>query len=140
MKEKSIILSGDQLTLEDVVSIARYYRKVQLTDNKNVKSRMNTSIDVISNAVDQRLPLYGVTTQFGGLATQTIEKYMYEELQSNLIAVFHMDTGPSLPLEVVRAAMVLRVNSHLIGASGIRRIWNEYMIIFLMNNVTPLVP
>ncbi|UJR12980.1 hypothetical protein I4U23_000006 [Adineta vaga] len=51
-----------------------------------------------------------------------------------------MGAGPTLPLETIRAAMVLRANAHLIGASAIRRIWDERLILFLTKNVTPLVP
>jgi phenylalanine ammonia-lyase len=140
MKTKPIILSGDRLTLEEVVSIARYHTKVQLTDDENVKCRMNISCEVIDEIVKKNLGLYGVTTPFGGLATSTVSGDYIDQLQSNIVVSHNMGAGSSLPLETVRAAMVLRANTHLIGASGIRRTWDERLILFLMNNVTPLVP
>ncbi len=131
MEKKLIILAGDRLTLEDVVSIARHYTQVQLTDDEKGKSRMDTSIDVIYDIVKNNLPLYGVTTSFGGLAKTGVSDDFIEELQSNLIVALNMGAGSILPLETVRAALLLRANTHLIGASTIRRIWDERLILFL---------
>ena len=46
----------------------------------------------------------------------------------------------SLPLADVRAAMLLRANSHIAGASGIRLELIKRMLIFLNAGVTPHVP
>jgi phenylalanine ammonia-lyase len=140
MDKKSIVLCGNQLTLEDIVSVARYRHNVCLTTDENVKYKMDTSVDVIADIVKKNIPLYGVTTLFGGLAMNTISGDLTEELQHNLVLAHHTGAGSTLPLETVRAAMVLRANTHLIGSSGIRRIWAERLILFLTNNVVPLVP
>lgn len=140
MTKKTIVLYGDRLTLEDVVSIARYHTAVQLTDSEDIRNRMNMSIDVINDIVKKNLALYGVTSSFGGLADTNISGQYSGELQSNLVVSLNMGAGPNLPLETIRAAMVLRANTHLIGASAIRQVWDERFILFLTKNVTPLVP
>ena len=140
MEKEPVILSGDQLTLKDVVSVARHHHTVRLSDDENIKFRMDTSVDIIGDVVKKNIPVYGVTTLFGGLANNTISGNFSEELQSNLVVAHNVGAGPFLPLETVRAAMILRANTHLIGASGIRRMWDERLIIFLTSNITPLVP
>jgi phenylalanine ammonia-lyase len=140
MDKKLVVLSGDQLTLADIISVARCHNNICLTTDENVKHRMDTSVDVIADVVKRNIPLYGVTTLFGGLAMNTVSSNLSEELQRNLVVAHHMGAGSTLPLETVRAAMVLRANTHLIGSSGIRRIWDERLILFLTNNVTPFVP
>jgi histidine ammonia-lyase len=49
-------------------------------------------------------------------------------------------TGPELPLEVVRAAMLIRANTLAIGFSGVRPRLVETLLGMLNLGVTPLVP
>ena len=60
-------------------------------------------------------------------------------LQNNLIWYHKVGSGKKLPLADVRAAMLLRANSHLHGASGIRLELIERLITFLNAGVTPHV-
>jgi phenylalanine ammonia-lyase len=60
-------------------------------------------------------------------------------LQNNLIWFLKAGAGPKLPTACVRAAMLLRINSHLQGASGIRLELIKRMIAFLNAEVTPHV-
>jgi phenylalanine ammonia-lyase len=61
------------------------------------------------------------------------------ELQNNLIWYHKAGTGKKLPLADVRAAMLLRVNSHIYGASGIRLEILKRIVTFLNAGVTPHV-
>ncbi|CAF0807194.1 unnamed protein product [Adineta steineri] len=138
--EPVIVIRGQGLTLEHAVQVSRRYRQVKLTDDTNVCTRMDQSVDVLEEVVKAALPLYGVTTLFGGLATEVVSNDVATELQNNLVRVHTAGAGPIMPLESIRAAMLLRANTHLIGASGIRRQWDEKLIRFLNEEVTPLVP
>lgn len=137
---ESLVISGTNLTLEDLVQVARYRRPVKLSDEQSIKKRMEESINIIDDVVKASLPLYGVTSLFGGLANRVISKQSAEELQNNLVRAHKTGSGITMPLESIRAAMLLRANTHLIGASGIRRLWDERLIQFLCEGVTPLIP
>ncbi|CAF3616674.1 unnamed protein product [Rotaria sordida] len=101
---------------------------------------MAQSVNIIDNVVKASLPLYGVTTLFGGLANRVVSSEFAVELQNNLVRAHKAGAGSIMPLESIRGAMLLRANAHLIGASGIRRQWDERLVLFLRKDVTPLVP
>ncbi|MFB2921274.1 HAL/PAL/TAL family ammonia-lyase [Aerosakkonema funiforme] len=132
---------GDRLlTIEEVVKVARSAAQVKLTTNSHILKRIKAACDYISQAVDSGKPIYGVTTKFGGMANTEIAPDDASELQNNLVWYHKAGAGKKLPIPEVRAAMLLRMNSHLQGASGIRLKLIERMKTFLNNNVTPHVP
>lgn len=137
---KALVISGANLTLEDLVQVARYLRPVRLSDEPSIKKRMEDSINIIDDVVKASLPLYGVTSLFGGLANRMVSMQSAQELQNNLVRAHKTGAGATMPLESIRGAMLLRANTHLIGASGIRRLWDDRLIQFLSEGVTPLIP
>jgi phenylalanine ammonia-lyase len=60
------------------------------------------------------------------------------ELQENLIWFMKLESGKRLPNADVRAAMVIRADTHLMGFSGLRLELVRCMETFLNTNVTPL--
>ncbi len=140
-KKNTETVIGDRLlTIEQLVKVARGEAKVQLTENSHILKRIKAACDYIGQAVELGKPIYGVTTKFGGMANKAIAPEDAAELQNNLVRYHKAGAGKSLPIPDVRAAMLLRMNSHLQGASGIRWKLIERMKIFLNNNVTPHVP
>ncbi|MBD3562955.1 aromatic amino acid lyase, partial [Planktothrix sp. FACHB-1355] len=75
-----------------------------------------------------------------GMANTEIAPDDASELQNNLVWYHKAGAGKKLPIPEVRAAMLLRMNFHLQGASGIRWKLIDRMKTFLNNNVTPHVP
>ncbi len=139
-KANTTVVVGDHnLTIDDVASVARYGAKVRLTDNEEVLQRVQASCDYIANAVATCQPIYGVTSGFGGMANVVISREYADQLQNNLIWYHKVGAGQRLPLDDVRAAMLLRANSHLDGASGIRFELIQRMETFLNAGVTPHV-
>jgi phenylalanine ammonia-lyase len=82
--------------------------------------------------------IYGVTTGFGGMANVLIAGEDAADLQNNLLFL-KAGAGRRLPKADVRAAMLLRANSHLRGASGVRLDLIRRIEIFLNAGVTPHV-
>nr|ACD54680.1 histidine ammonia-lyase-like protein [Adineta vaga] len=139
-KSESIVINGKNLTLEKLVLIARHHHNVELSNDADVCGHMEQSVAIIHDIVSASQPLYGVTSLFGGLANRLVCGKFAEELQNNLVCAHKTGSGSIMPLESIRAAMVLRANAHLIGASGIRRMWDERLIRFVCEGVTPLIP
>ncbi|MCC5633261.1 aromatic amino acid ammonia-lyase [Nostoc sphaeroides CHAB 2801] len=136
---KTITVGNHDLTIDEVVSVARYGVPICITDNHDMLQGVQASCDYIHNAVETGAPIYGVTSGFGGMANVVISKESAALLQNNLMWYHKVGAGKRLPLADVRAAMLLRLNSHLYGASGIRLEILRRMEIFLNAGVTPHV-
>ncbi len=137
--DSTIIVGDRSLTVDEVVSVARYGTRVSLTENTDVIKGVQASCDYINNAVETGQPIYGVTSGFGGMAHVVVSREQAAELQTNLIWFLKSGAGGRLPLADVRAAMLLRANSHLYGASGIRLELIRRLETFLNAGVTPHV-
>jgi phenylalanine ammonia-lyase len=135
----NVIVGNQKLTISDVASVARNGTLVSLTDNAEVLQGIQASCDYINNAVESGEPIYGVTSGFGGMANVAISREQASELQTNLVWFLKTGAGNKLPLADVRAAMLLRANSHMYGASGIRLELIKRMETFLNAGVTPYV-
>lgn len=137
--DAAVIVGDRNLTVEEVISVARYGAQVRLTDNLEKLANIQASCDFIHDAVESGAPIYGVTTGFGGMANVVISPESAALLQNNLMWYHKVGAGKKLPLADVRAAMLLRANSHITGASGIRLELIQRMITFLNAGVTPHV-
>ena len=104
--DKTIIVGDQNLTIDEVVSVARHNSLVRLTENQQVLQGVQASRDYISNAVESGQPIYGVTTGFGGMANVVISPESAALLQNNLIWFLKVGAGKKLPLADVRAAML----------------------------------
>lgn len=136
---KTVNVGDRNLNINDVVDVARHGAKVQLTNHPETLQGVQASCDYIKNAVESGQPIYGVTSGFGGMANVVIPPESAALLQNNLVWYHKTGAGQKLPLADVRAAMLLRANSHLHGASGIRLELIQRMETFLNAGVTPHV-
>jgi len=136
---ETVVVRGKDLSIDEVMRVARDGAKVQITNDKNILARVEASCDYITEAIEASKPIYGVTSGFGGMAHVVISPEEAAELQNNAIWFMNTGAGKRLPRADVRAAMLLRANSHLQGASGIRLEIIKRIEIFLNANVTPHV-
>lgn len=138
MLMKPIIITGNDLTIADIVAVAR--QKVAVELSEDAKKRIGDSSAVVERLVDKDAVVYGVTTGFGDLANVTIPKTKIEALQTNLLSSHSAGVGNALPEDVVRATILSRVNTFAKGLSGIRLSTVEALIGMLNNGVFPVVP
>ena len=134
-----VVINGTGLTINDAVAVARYAARVKITEDRSVLERVRDSHDYIVKAAREGKPIYGVTTGFGGMAHTLISPEEASELQENLIWFLKSEAGQPIPRSDVRAAMLIRANSHLFGFSGLRLELIERMVTFLNANVTPIL-
>lgn len=134
-----LALSGEGLTIAELVQVARQGRPVAISQAAEVQERVARSAEFIRRAVAENQPIYGVTSGFGAMAWKTISREQAEELQNNIPWFHKVGTGNRIPGSDVRGAMLLRMNSHLRGASGIRMSMIERMATFLNRGATPHV-
>lgn len=133
-------LNGTNLTLEDVFAVARNGQKVN-TLSGPVKEAMDYSSQWIQDVINEgETIVYGVNTGFGPLASQQIPADQTRQLSQNLILTCLVGVGSPLPEDVVRAMMLIRVNSLAKGFSGVRPVVVQTLIEMLNAGVTPFVP
>jgi len=133
-----ITLDGHSLSIADVVSVARGNAAVAL-DAKALKA-VAASRRAVEAAVTSGQTMYGVNTGFGKLAHVRIPPDQARQLQLNLIRSHASGVGDPLPVDAVRAMMLLRANVLVRGTSGVRPVLPELLVDMLNRKIHPTVP
>ena len=131
-------LTGEPLTIPDVVAVARGRQEVALAPH--AIERIDRARALVERIVAEERVCYGVTTGFGALSKVHIPAERLGELQHNLVRSHAAAVGGPLPPDVVRAMMLLTAASLARGASGVRRAVVEALLALLNRGVVPLVP
>ena len=84
--------------------------------------------------------MYGINTGFGKLSNTTINESQATHLQVNLLRSHAVGVGKPLPEEIVRATILIRVNSLLVGCSGVRKEVIDALIDLLNHEIVPFIP
>jgi len=134
----AVVISGEGLSIADIRAVA-LGEKVEITGDKAVLDRVQRSRDVITNNIAKGEQVYGVTTLFGAMADQYVGVDKLIDVQRVALWQHKSTTGPRLPVADVRAAMLLRANSLIKGASGIRLEIIERYVTFLNAGAHPHV-
>jgi histidine ammonia-lyase len=133
-----VVLDGQSLTLDDVVSVAVGGAKVELAPS--ARARMERAHDVVDAIVDANAVVYGVTTGFGKLSDVVIPRERLDELQVNLVRSHAAGVGPLLPEREARAMMLLRANVIAKGYSGARPVLVDLLTGMLNAGLYPPIP
>lgn len=133
-----VVLDGASLSLGDVVAVARRNAPVRVADE--AWSAVDRSRRVVDGLVSRGEVAYGITTGFGEFAHVTIDRQQVRQLQRNLVMSHAVGVGVPLEREVVRAMMLVRVNTLVKGLSGVRRVLVERLLGLLERDLVPVVP
>ena len=133
-----IKLDGISLTVEDVVRVAIHNEKVALSESG--KDNVLRSRNDLERLVSSGKTIYGINTGFGNLMDIRIHDEDLLKLQENLIRSHSSGVGEPLPIEEVRAMMLVRANSLVKGFSGVTLQLIESILAFLNTGITPVVP
>lgn len=131
-------LTGCDLALEDVVSVARGFAQVQIAPA--AAEKMQRARAFVEEKLRSGEVIYGLTTGFGKFSDTVISPEDTRRLQHNLIVSHSCGMGRPLPAEAVRAAMLLRCNALARGHSGIRLSTVQLLLELLNRRVHPIVP
>lgn len=133
-----LVLTGAPLTPNDVASVARSGRTVQL--DAALMERLQASRQVVERAASGKSAVYGVNTGFGSLSRVRISPEEVREVQLNLVRSHSAGVGDELPPDVVRAMMLALAGSLSRGCSGVRPALIEQLLALLNARITPCVP
>ena len=122
---------------DEVVEVARHGAVVDLT--LEARTAITRARGWVEDLAMSEVPVYGISTGFGALATRHIEPEHRAKLQRSLIRSHAAGAGPRVETEVVRALMLLRLSTIATGHTGVRLQTAEAYAAMLNAGLTPVV-
>ena len=139
MNHSPILLDGENLTIDQVIAIARDNRPVALA--ASARPRIEASRTWVDQLIARGTPtVYGINTGFGVFANVPIRADQSARLMRNLILSHSAGVGEPLAQEIIRATMAIRANTLAKGFSGVRPLIIETLIAMLNRGVHPIIP
>ncbi|WP_369283835.1 histidine ammonia-lyase [Oscillibacter sp. GMB15532] len=134
----SLILTGSNLTLEELYEVAYQGRGVEIAPE--AYDRLKKGRQLMQDLSRQGKPIYGLNRGVGWNKDQNIDEDFFET-QNRMILRSHSLGVPPYNTDVeVRAMMAIRLNNMLIGAScASDELANIYRD-FLNHGITPRIP
>jgi histidine ammonia-lyase len=130
------IVGGNPLNLNDFEAILFKGRKIEL-DSAGV-ARVRDSYEFLKHFSKNKV-IYGINTGFGPMAPYKVPATKQKELQLNLIRSHCSGSGNAIPTICVKALMVARLNTLMLGYSGIHESVVYLLRDFINNDITPIV-
>lgn len=114
----TLTVTGTGLTRAGLVSAAR--AKSQVSIAPEATGRMTKSRETVTNAIAEGRAVYGLTTGLGSRAGQMLDTSTIKDFPAHMVRGRAQAMGAPLPADVVRAAMLARLNSFCLGHAGVR--------------------
>jgi len=133
----AIVLDGEHLTIEKLVSIARHSEEVRIAPAAVEKIKECRAM--LEEKIKAREIMYGINTGIGELSEVALDDKQVKEFQKYLIYNHAAGIGEPAPVEHVRGAMAGRINVMSKGNSGCRPQIPLTYVEMLNKGVTPVV-
>ncbi|MCX8508023.1 MAG: aromatic amino acid lyase, partial [Rhodobacteraceae bacterium] len=133
-----LTLTPGAVTLSDLARI--YFDEAPVRLDRSARAGVERAADTIRLAVEGDVPVYGVNTGFGKLASLRIAPKDTATLQRNLILSHCCGVGEAIARPHARLVMALKLLSLGRGASGVRWELIELLENMLEKGVTPVIP
>ena len=131
-----LIMRGTGLTIENVVDVARHGKKIELAPE--AIDAIKRCRAMIERKVEAHEVMYGINTGIGELADVALTDEQVQQFQRCLIYNHAAGIGDPFPNEIVRGAMLGRINLHTKGHSGCRPEITQTYVALLNAGVTPI--
>ncbi|MBI5499878.1 MAG: aromatic amino acid lyase [Deltaproteobacteria bacterium] len=133
----TLSVTGRNLTIDDVVKVARGGEKVEL--HADAEARIRTCRTFLEERLAAREIMYGTNTGIGEFSEIVLSDEQVSQFQRFLIYNHAAGIGEPCPVEHVRAAMLSRINVHAHGHSACRPEITRCYVEMLNKGVTPVV-
>ncbi len=136
---RTVLLTGKDLTIEQVINVAENGWKIDLTTA--VKKKIDSQRQQLEKQIVEHpdIAIYGTNRLHGNLKDRKVNLDIIEEYQVKYAKAHNCGTGKAVPVEVARAIIVIRLNSFAKGTSGIQLTTCELMIDMLNEGLTPWI-
>ncbi len=144
---KKIKINGHGLTIEEVIAVAHQKATITIEGEGSSKPKANTALGKVKKAeehiakkVANNEIIYGVTTGFGYNVDKVIFGEDAKQLQKNLLISHACGIGEPFSKEMVRAIMLIRLNTLLKGHSGAQVATVKLLKDFINKGIHPMIP
>ncbi|KAB3534803.1 aromatic amino acid lyase [Alkaliphilus pronyensis] len=118
MKGSKVILNGKTLSIQDVNNVARNGALVEITEE--AMRTVEASRALVYELANSDTPVYGFNRGVGLNKDREVVAKYYEEYNRNLIYAHCVAVEPEASEEDVRAILLARLNTLLLGCTGIQ--------------------
>ena len=133
----TIMLSGSDLTVTQVVAVARHGEAVALAPGATRAMRQARA--VVQEMLQAREPVYGLTTGVAERKSFLLDPAQQQSFNRRLVLNHRIAQGDAAPADVVRGAMVCLANSYAKGVTGVRPELAEMIVTLLNEGFAPPV-
>jgi histidine ammonia-lyase len=133
----TLLITGSNLKIKDVVDVARHHKKVEL--DPDAAKRIEKCRAMLEKKIEAKEIMYGVNTGIGEFSEIVLTDEQVKQFQRYLIYNHAAGIGDPMPQEWVRGAMLGRINVHAHGNSGMRLVITKTLVEMLNKGVTPYV-
>jgi histidine ammonia-lyase len=136
---KTVTLDGSTLTIDDILNVAEKGYAVELAEE--ARKKIITGRRKLEKQLREHpeIPIYGTNRLHGDLKNIPVQNSLINSYQIKYIKVHNCGTGNPVPVEVVRAMMVIRLNSFAKGLSGMKLDTCQLLLDMLNKKVSPWV-
>ena len=133
----TVTLTGDDLSIEDVVRVARRGARVEVSPA--ALERVRRARDVVDQVLERGDLVYGMNTGVGSLSRYRVPFESLEQFSVRLVTRHTTHQGAEVGAGVVRAMMVTRANGMAKGGVGVRAELIQAFLDALNAGVHPVV-
>src|SRR5919107_42611 len=133
----AVTLTGDDLSIEEVVRVARRGARVGIS--REALDRVRQARDVVDRVLERGDLVYGMNTGVGSLSRYRIPFENLEQFSVRLVTRHTTHQGDELKASVVRAMMATRANGMAKGGVGVRAELIQAFLDALNAGVHPVV-
>lgn len=124
------------LSLDDFAELVFKHKEAAL-DAVALK-KVNTSFEFLKKFSSNKL-IYGINTGFGPMAQYKVSEENILQLQYNLIRSHSSGSGKLIPAQLSKALMVARLNSFMLGYSGVHTDTVELLKAMINHDISPCI-
>ncbi len=135
-KINKVKITGEDLTIEDVITVCRENAKVAVPSV--VQRKVKDNWDAIAQMLERGDVMYGLNTGIGGFGNVVISKEKAGELSTRMLRAHASGYGNPVDPEIAKASLFLRLNVFAKGYSGVRPILFNTFVEMLNKNVIPV--
>lgn len=134
----TVVVTGGDLTIEDVARVAR--RRAPVVASDAARTTLERARDVVEELAARDDPVYGLTTNLGELKDSRLDDSQQPLFQRHVLLSHAVGVEPNYSTDAVRAIMLARLNGMARGGSGVQPVVFEALMAMLNAGAHPIVP
>ncbi len=138
--ETGITVGESEIDLDGIYAVAKGEARVSLSSSAVFVRKIERSRKQLMNALENGVPVYGVTTGFGKSCSKRLSMKTALDNGNHLLSFHGCGTGEPFSVEETRAALLCRLLCLARGYSGVSMELLKQMAAFLNHGITPVVP